>query len=734
MIRRSLPLILLIGYGSFQIVLGQQSQPLFIGGSDSGYVDPALCAGCHRTISENYRRTGMARSFLRPGQGRQVEDYSEENTFYHEASDRYYRMERRNGRYYQRRHQIDEEDNEVNVVEKEVHFVLGSGNHGRTYLTKTDSGALFQLPVGWYAEGGGRWRMSPGYDRRNHFGFRRRVTHSCMFCHNANPEIEADSDASGKEPVFPGKIPLGIDCQRCHGPGRDHVGAFKNKRPIEEARAAILNPAKLNPQRQLDVCLQCHLESSTQPLPATMRRYDRNAFSYRPGEPLESYALHFDQSGDTDRFEVNHAGYRLFRSECFRQSNGLLTCTTCHDPHQPASDVEARRHYVKACRSCHDSALQELVAAGKHADSQACVACHMPRRRAEDAVHGVMTDHHIQRHKPPRDLLAPLHEVHDQQYRGEVVLYYPSPTAAVSPDIELYQAVAQVRQNSNLEVGIVRLEAGIQKYQPKRPEFYLELAEAYVRTGNLEKARPIYEEALRQGPRHVPVLQSFSWFQQLTPDSADPSESGPPARAIELLETASMLAPRNTSVLGNLGLAHYRGRRLREAKAAFRKALSIDPELPDVHNNLGLTLADQGKLRAAIREFREAIRVEPNFAQGHYNLGLNLIRQGEIEKAVGALNVAIRLDPNMATAHSVLGAAKARSGEFEEAIAAFRNAIRLDPNLAVARTNLALVLAGQGRLDEAISQIREAILLDPDNRQLREHLASFERTRQTRDQ
>ncbi len=138
--------------------------------------------------------------------------------------------------------------------------------------------------------------MSPGYDRRDHFGFRRRVTYSCMFCHNANPEIAADSDASGKEPLFPGKIPLGIDCQRCHGPGRDHVGAFKNKRPIEEARAAILNPAKLNPQRQLDVCLQCHLESSTQPLPATIRRYDRNAFSYRPGEPLESYALHFDRA------------------------------------------------------------------------------------------------------------------------------------------------------------------------------------------------------------------------------------------------------------------------------------------------------------------------------------------------------------------------------------------------------------------------------------------------------
>src|SRR5690242_8441358 len=43
--------------------------------SPDGYVDARLCAGCHPSISETYRQTGMARSFYRPRPENTVEDY-----------------------------------------------------------------------------------------------------------------------------------------------------------------------------------------------------------------------------------------------------------------------------------------------------------------------------------------------------------------------------------------------------------------------------------------------------------------------------------------------------------------------------------------------------------------------------------------------------------------------------------------------------------------------------------
>src|SRR5262249_47826393 len=148
---------------------------------------------------------------------------------------------------------------------------------------------LEQAPVAWYVENGGHWAMNPGYDRPDHFDFRRRIDQECFFCHNAYPEIEA---AGGRELFLRGAIPEGIDCQRCHGPGAEHM---KNAR-AGKAPSAILNPARLSRDRQLELFFQCHLESPSRRLPYAIRRYGRGIFSYRPGEPLEGYILHFDDN------------------------------------------------------------------------------------------------------------------------------------------------------------------------------------------------------------------------------------------------------------------------------------------------------------------------------------------------------------------------------------------------------------------------------------------------------
>src|SRR5262249_55279547 len=147
-----------------------------------------------------------------------------------------------------------------------------------------------------------------------------------------------------------GAVPEGIDCGRCHGPGREHIErARTGKSP-----GAILNPARLSRERQLELCFQCHLESTSRRLPYSIRRYGRSFFSYRPGEPLEDYVFHFD-GGPEDKFEIDGAGYRLMQSACFLKS-GVLTCTTCHNPHQALRGEAATQAYVRVCQSCHPTA------------------------------------------------------------------------------------------------------------------------------------------------------------------------------------------------------------------------------------------------------------------------------------------------------------------------------------------------------------------------------------------
>ena len=55
------------------------------------------------------------------------------------------------------------------------------------------------------------------------------------------------------------------------------------------------------------------------------------------------------------------------------------------------------------CLGCHRAsldkrvALDKLVGLSRHTASADCIGCHMPKRRTDDAVHVVMTDHWIQR-------------------------------------------------------------------------------------------------------------------------------------------------------------------------------------------------------------------------------------------------------------------------------------------------------------------------------------------------
>jgi predicted CXXCH cytochrome family protein len=591
------------------------------------YVDSARCATCHPEIDETYKQTGMARSFFRPSPENTVEDYTANNTFFHAASDRYYTMTARDGHYSQRRYQIDDRKQQANVIEEQVDYVIGSGNHARTYLHLTEQNKLVEMPLSWYAEDGGHWGMSPGYDWRGHSGFRRKITLECMFCHNAYPEGASDSDRADMEAVFPaGKIPEGIDCQRCHGPGSAHV---------ESPEAGnIVNPAALPRDRNLEVCMQCHLETTSAPLPYAVRLFDRGVFSYRPGEPLSEYMIHFDsaqRAGLDDRFEIASSVYGLRKSRCFQAS--AMTCTTCHDPHDIPRGESAVQHYVKVCKSCHEDGIRKLVAAKGHPASEDCLGCHMPKRRTQDVVHAVMTDHYIKRTVEP-GLLAPLSERHgadEDIYKGEVVPYYPSPLHDTTEN-DLYVAVAQVTAKADLPNGIRKLRAVIDRTQPQSGGFYFELAKAYAEVNAFDQAIPMYRKTLERWPDYWPALHRLGLAL---------SRVGKIDEAVGFIERASTRTTDGT-VLNDLALLYRRQGRTAEAIAALQKAAARDDSLPHVYNNLAGMLQETGDIAGAERAFRDAIRVQPDLMAAHFNLGLLLLGEGKRDEAIGHFQTVIR--------------------------------------------------------------------------------------------
>jgi predicted CXXCH cytochrome family protein len=661
----------------------------------SGYIDPATCAECHQQIAQSFRTTGMGRSFANAGAASLAKIFNGASVD-NQPSRMHYVMLERDGKLYERRYTIGYRGQQTNLLDEQVDYVIGSGNHARTFLHRNSDGRLVELPVTWYSEKGGYWAMSPGYDRAGQEDFRRAIPGECMFCHNAYPRpMGAFNRARLGPPAFPKELPQGVDCQRCHGPGAAHVKAVLSGAGMAAIRSAIVNPAHLSRDRQLEVCMQCHLETSSSHMPDEIRRYDRALYSFRPGQPLGEYKIYFDPVANqkTDRFEIAHAAYRLRMSACFR--NSQMTCLTCHDPHASYRGPGMQQHYISVCERCHKDVKHTVALAA----GTTCLSCHMPKRRTDDAVHVVMTDHFIQRVKPNRDLLAPKPEQPFKQDHGGIVLYYP-PELPPTPENDLYLEAGKVEDGFEGAPAIARLREGVVKDKPAAAEFYYDLAHGYFKAGQMTEAIPWYQEALARR-RAYPAASKELAVALLAEKE--------PAQAEVILHAAAAATPADAQLFVDLGNLDLRKNRFAEAQQAASQALALNPQMAQAQNLLGLLALRRKNNAAAEKWLRDALRENPLLGEAHTNLGNALSGSGDYEQAAYQFQQALRLNPNDADAHHGYGLMLELMHSYDQAVGELEAAAQINSGDAQIHSDLADLLAARGQLPDAEAQYTVAL-------------------------
>ena len=469
-------------------------------------------------------------------------------------------------------------------------------------------------------------------------------------CHNVSPEIPATAHRDlSANPVYNGPLPEGIDCQRCHGPGAAHVKAAQSAgMSAPQIRALILNPARLNNERKMEVCEQCHLETTSRSLPDRIRRYDQSPFGYTVNQSLASFNSYFSrdpEKGHTDNFEIVNAPYRLRQSQCYLKSEDALTCETCHDPHDLHKGPESASYYASICMKCHAATLPAQIALNKHPASNDCVSCHMPKRLTEDVVHAIMPDHLIQRHPPsPKELLGERLEVPEtaaNAYRGEVRRYLLDHENH-GPVDDLYDGLAQVIGSSNLEAGIPHLEETIRMDHPDQPNLFIELGDAMRHSGNLSGVIKAYRQALVFDPLSSRGQRRLG---------ATLGSAGQEDEALTILKKGLEHEPNNALLWYEQALIESREGKREEAIEHLRKALQIKADFADAQNNLGANLAQMGDQRSAETAFRAALTTNPYDGETRANLGRLLAAKGDWKQAAFHLRTAVHLDPADANAH-----------------------------------------------------------------------------------
>jgi predicted CXXCH cytochrome family protein len=444
--------------------------------------------------------------------------------------------------------------------------------------------------------------------------------------------------------------------------------------------------------------MECHLETSHHE-PNEQRLYNRAIFSYRPGEPIGDFKLYFEpaESASNDSFEIAQAAYRLRKSACFR--NSQMTCLTCHDPHDIPRGQEAVAHYTEVCLNCHRQVTHTVALP----TGSTCLSCHMPKRRTDDAVHVVMTDHFIRRTRPRRDLLAPIAEtILREGSFTKVALYYPG-KAPPTPAAEIAMAEAQVNEN-----GIARLETLLKRYQPDAPEPYLALAKAYERESDYAEVALWAQEALARRKDFRPAIV------ELVPALFATHQD---QQATRVLEQAVEHYPTDDLLLSDLGNAYLRQGATAQAAAMLERALKANPDRSETHNLLGALALRHGDISGAEREFRESLRCQPDLAEANYNLGNLLMEKQSHQEASFYFEKAISVDAEYAAAHHNLGRVLVMMDQLPQAVDELREAARLDPGEFQIHQDLAGVLAATGHPAEAVTEYEHALALIPNQPQ-----------------
>jgi hypothetical protein len=322
--------------------------------SPQNYAGDDACRPCHSKKVESYFHSAHHLTSRLPANDSILGSFANGKNILKTANPTlYFQMDSRPDGFYQTSVSVSPS---LPTHSQRMDIVVGSGRVGQTYLYWKDH-RLFQLPVSYWVDLDS-WVNSPGY-RDGTANFDRPVVPRCLECHMTYAE---SVPGSAPPNIYkPASLLLGISCERCHGPARDHLELMTAKKTA----AAIVNPSKLSREQQIDLCAQCH----------GGRRFPLAApFSYLPGEPLDEFYQR-DQSAPSATPDVHGNQVALLQmSRCYL-SSPQMTCSTCHDVHQPQHGAAA---FSTHCLKCHNmETCGEFPKLGNKI-AVACVNCHMP--------------------------------------------------------------------------------------------------------------------------------------------------------------------------------------------------------------------------------------------------------------------------------------------------------------------------------------------------------------------
>lgn len=638
---------------------------------DVKYVGTDACRDCHEEIYDAYIESQTGRSMSRMNANNIIESFPQKKAIYDSAKNYYYEMFREGDRFFQREFRLDGDGNIVHERIEEAQYIIGSGKNLRMYFFE-DNGMYYQLPLTWYVHEQ-RWDMSPGYGEFNNVRFSRFVSMMCFSCHNGHMELSITANNR-----YSGEIHLGIGCESCHGPGELHLKEECKegyKSPLKN-EVTIVNPSLLSPQRRIDVCQQCHLEGEAWAL-----RGEKTWFDFRPGMLLSTHrSVYTPSSANKEAFRVANSAYRLSLSRCFTGSHSSMSCDLCHDPHRMSLEMSVERNRQN-CQQCHPTqSLPGSKSKFEHTGSNDCIPCHMKKTGTENTLHGVINTDHWIRVNALEDTInwKPFREITTD-----------SPVISLVADVDNSDDGSQIRngmayfeywkdrsiKTAYLDSAEYYLTSGL-KSSPESSVGYYFLGKVQYHLKEFKSSVSALTKAIQQNPKYADAYfylgQNYFELNRFN-------------LAIENYKKAIELMPDEPDYIEKLGLTFAENNNTEEAIATLEKALTKDKQNPYVYYTLGsIYVQNQNDPVKALPYLKRAVVLNPDIPDGYLNLGNTYVLLNEYEKAIVSYQKAHLFNPDSPNALVNLGRIYAHLGKIDDARKVLSEVLKISPGLNTA--------------------------------------------------
>ncbi len=593
----------------------------------AGFLGPQACAECHQQRVTEFMETNHFRTCRQPVVADLPPGFEPGRGTYHTRFPGVrFEMNRKGDQIFQTTIRTTGATEEK--IDTRIDLILGAGQADDVYLAWHDDGRLHELPVAWLWPFD-QWGASHFLHADGRGDFSRAMTVRCMECHTTWLDYEPGSvNKYGRESIIPG-----VTCERCHGPGRDHVAFRRAHRQQGDGDDPIVLPSELERERLIETCTQCHSN-------ATLHR--RPPYSYRPGERLEDYYRTLAVAHSEDDHVANQID-RLRLSKCF-QNSPTMTCVTCHDPHhRPKANESASA----SCLQCHQPPDCEEQARLPNAVQGECVACHMPRRIKINVKFETETDNFM----PPTT--RSVHRIAvDPIARDEVLLKWHR-----SQNGDEHQTEARRLADSLTEYWKEQTTAMRQQHR------YM-AAIAAAREVKQVDSTPESQNLLNE---LITIQEKIytDWAKALSE-----IDRNRPQQAIDLLKSLLVLKPEDAEMHSKLGTLYAMTGQTELARQHLELVEKFDPNNPSGRGVLGRIEWLEGHYAEALEHWRLASSLEPFNAQLHYDIGAALLKLKQTEAGFEHLRTAGEIDPNRPEFLVLLVNGLAEAGRRDEAIRA----------------------------------------------------------------